>query len=150
MSPTAWVSFCANFSEDRDPADSRCEAVGQYLAVQLRQSGVVVTATDNWRDGGWSVDCSINDKAVYFFVSYYGKPPVQYVLCCTSDRGFIAWLRGIDDISERWELARAVHRIMIGDSHFREIRWYVENGWAAEGTEAWVAEPVVPDAASSS
>jgi hypothetical protein len=141
MFPHAFVSFCADFPEDSDPAESRCEGVGEYLAERLRAAGVSVTYTDNWRDCGWEVRCRINDKPTYFFVTYIGKDPVQYVLCCTSDRGLIAWLRGRDDAPERWNLARSVHRVLRGDPRFREIRWYVERGWGPKGDEPWVPEP---------
>ncbi len=137
----AWASFCADFPSDPDPAELRCETVGEYLAARLREAGLCVTATDNWRDSGWSVDCRVNGKRVYFFVTYYGQAPVGYVLCCTSDRGLVGWLRGVNDVPERWQLARAVHRVLAADSRFREIRWYVEQGWTGNGNDPWVAEP---------
>jgi hypothetical protein len=120
--------------------------ISEYLATQLQKLGVLVTATDNWRDCDWSVDCRIGNKNIYFFVVYYGRPPVEYVLCCTSDVGFFSRLRGINDDSERWELARAVHRVIANDGRFHDIRWYVDRGWAGTGDEPWVAEPPQPRA----
>jgi hypothetical protein len=137
----AWTTFCADFPEDPDPAESRCQGVGDHLATRLRETDICVTGTDSWRDCGYQVDCRVNSKAVYFFVSYLGQWPDQYVLCCTSNRGFFSWLRGISDVPERWKLARAVHRIMVRDPSFKEIRWYIEQGWAAGSDEPWVAEP---------
>jgi hypothetical protein len=148
MAPDAWASFCGRFPEDPDPAESRCAGVGEYLATKLREVGVTVTASDNWRDCGWSVDCRIDGRPIYFFVSYYGKRPVEYVLCCTSDRGLITWLRGINDVSHRWKLAKAVHGVLMGDDRFSEVRWYQE-GWFAKGDEAWSSAPVDPDTAPS-
>src|SRR2546430_9400541 len=124
----AWASFCAEFPEDPDPGESRCTGIGEHLAERLRQAGLCVTGTDFWRDSGYQVDCRVNGKAVYFFVSYVGHRPVEYVLCCTSDRGLLAWFRGVSDSAERWELARSIHRILEADARFQNIRWYVERG----------------------
>ena len=56
---------------------------------------------------------------------------VQYLLCCTSNRGLWGWLTGRDDTADRWQLARAVHAVLTSDSRFTDVRWYVERGWAA-------------------
>src|SRR5947209_8399132 len=120
----AWASFCADFPDDPDPEESRCTGVGEYLAGRLRGAGMCVTGADLWRDCGYQVDCRVNGKAVYFYVAYINRAPAQYVLCCTSDRGLLRWLRGENDIAERWELARSVHRILASDPRFGEIRWY--------------------------
>jgi hypothetical protein len=138
----AWASFRAAFPEAPDPAESRCEAVGEFLADELRRQGTTVEGTDCWRDSGWEVNCRVNGKAVYLFVSYVGRSPVEYVLCCTSDRGLWGWLAGRDDTAERWRLARAVHEALKSDSRFSDVRWYVERGWAG-GTEGpWAPDPV--------
>jgi hypothetical protein len=133
----AWASFCADFPDDPDPEESRCQGVGDYLAARLKEAGVHVVGTDLWRDCGYQVDCLLKGKVIYFFVSYVGQPPVQYVLCCTSNRGLFAWLKGVDDTPERWQLAGAVHGVMAADSRFHDIRWYVERGWMAGGDEPW-------------
>jgi hypothetical protein len=137
----AWASFRADFPEDPDPEESRCEGVGEFIAAGLRRAGIMVEGTDSWRDCGFQVNCQVNANAVYLFVSYIGQGPVQYVLCCTSDRGLWAWLKGRDDTAERWHLARAVHDILRSDSRFRDIRWYPEWGWGPRGNEPWVPEP---------
>ena len=137
----AWASFCADFPEEPDPAESRCEAVGEFLAAGLRRAGITVHGTDSWRDCGWQVNCQVHGKAVYLFVSYAGQGVVQYVLCCTSDRGLWGWLTGRDDTAERWRLARAVHEVLRSDSRFSDVRWYVERGWVAGIENPWVPEP---------
>jgi hypothetical protein len=141
MLPHAWASFCAEFPDDPDPVESRCSGVGEYLAGQLRKAGGSVIGTELWRDCGYEVNCRINGKPIYFYVSYVGLGAVQYVLCCASDRGLIGWLKRVDHTAERWQLANALHRVMAADSHFRDIRWYVERGWAAGGDEPWVRNP---------
>ena len=137
----AWASFRADFPEAPDPAESRCEAVGEFLAAGLRRGGTTVEGTDCWRDSGWQVRCQVNGKAVYLFVSHVGQGPVQYVLCCTSDRGLWGWLAGRDDTAERWQLARAVHEVFMSDSRFNDVRWYVERGWTAGGDSQWARHP---------
>jgi hypothetical protein len=138
----AWASFGADFPEAPDAEETRCEALGEFLAAGLRRRGITVEGTDCWRDCGWQVNCRISGKAVYFFVSYIGQGPVQYVLCCTSDRGLWGWLTRRDDSAERWRLVQAVHEVLIPDSPFNDIRWYVERGWAAGAEDKWVPEPV--------
>ncbi len=137
----AWAAFRADFPEDPDPAESRCEGLGQFLATSLRQTGVAVTGTDCWRDCGWEIDCRINGKAIYCFISYVGQGSVEYALCCTSNHGLIAWLRGINDLPERWELARHIHRVVSTDKRFLEIRWYPESGWTNSGDEPYTLSP---------
>jgi hypothetical protein len=128
MFPHAWASFCAQFPDDSVPSESRCQGIGEYFAGRLRDAGVCVIGTDLWRDCGCEVNCLVNGKPIYFFVSYVGQGAVQYVLCCTSDRGLIGWLKRVDDAPARWQLARELHRIMAADVHFHDVRWYVEKG----------------------
>ena len=141
MAPNAWASFCAKFPEDPNPCESRCAGVGEYLATRLRQAGINVAATGNWRDSGWAVKCQIDGKLIHLFVSYYGKAPLEYILCCTSDRSLLAKFLGTSDVAARWKLAGFVHFVLAGDPRFSDIRWY-HDGWFAKGDEAWCPSPM--------
>jgi hypothetical protein len=140
VASNAWVSFRADFPDDPDPEESRCKALGEYLIAALPRAGVPVLAADSWRDAGWSIDCRIDDRVLYVIVTYPGAPDIDYVLCCTSNVGFFDWLRGRNDASARWTLARIMHQILTNDPRFADIRWY-PTGWYARGDEAWTSSP---------
>lgn len=144
MHPHAWATFAAELPNAADPRESRCQAVGEILAAGLRDGGVVVLEADLWRDSGWEVRCQIDGKPAYCFVSYYGVPPVEYVLCCTSDRGLLDWLRRVDHVPRRWVLARAVDRVLASDDRFCNIRWYIARGWSPGEHSPWVARLETP------
>lgn len=137
----AWATFRSTFPEDCEFPHAPGYPIATYLESKLRESGIEVTAVDLWRDSGWEVDCKINGKRIYLFFLRLLDGSGNWVLCCTSNRGPLAWIRGEDHIEERWELARAVHAVMAQDGRFQDIRWYVERGWNGGGDDPFSDRP---------
>jgi hypothetical protein len=114
--------------------------VAERIARGLAGAGVTVTATDNWRDSGYLVDCVIDGRKVYLVVSFHGDGPRQWVGMCTSDVGMLDRIRGRYPAEQIRLLARAVHEVVQGDGAFADVRWY-RAGWRGAGDEAWESSP---------
>jgi hypothetical protein len=69
-----------------------------------------------------------------------GGTRFQWALCCTSDSGVLAKLKGKDGTTAKRALAGLVSRILDDDERFSDIRWY-PNGWRGGRDEPWKRRP---------
>jgi len=99
-------------------------------------SDVVV---EPWR-GDSAVHVKLEERPVYFFVSYTGLEAWSWVLCCTSERGFIRDTLFGSDAAQVAALADAIDTALRGNEKVSNIRWYPQ-GWSASEADEWTASP---------
>ena len=137
MSESYWVTFDSPLPEDPHP---KGWSIALRLVLALRTAGVSAGEPNNWRDSGYSVNCVIEDAQVHFFLSHIGRPVAQWVLCCTSDRGFF-WRFLYGSVGAKIAtLARLIDEALKSQDGFSSIRWY-PGGWKGDDTESWEESP---------
>lgn len=135
-----WVSFRSTLGDPRGAHPQGLE-VTTRLHQRLVEAGVDCSAVENWRDSGFSIDCQLDNRTVYCFVSQQ-QVPDSWMACCTSDRGILARLFGRPGGPEQTrQLAEAIHECLRLDDSFGDIRWYPD-GWNGSGTETWAPSPL--------
>jgi len=140
MNDDRWASFCSSIdAASSDFPHPKGYAVGEALVAGLRQRNVD-GKLENWRDAGWSIDCTVKGTDVYVVVSYLGQREREWILHCTSDVGVLARLFGTDDAAAKLSLAHLVSDILGNDSRFSNVRWY-PSGWRGRGDEEWTQGP---------
>jgi hypothetical protein len=141
MATNYWVTFASPLPvEDPRLPHPKGYAIARLIHDELSHQGLAVVLLDNWRDVGYSIDCIIDDAPVYLFFTFLGRTTQQYVLCCTSDLGWISRLLGRRDDEQRLKLARAVATVLDNRGEFEDVRWYNE-GWGGLEDEPWTNRP---------
>jgi hypothetical protein len=114
-------------------------SIAHLIRDGLRRVSLAPEEVENWRDVGYSIDCVIDHARVYLFLSFYGRTPQQWALCCTSDLGWWSRLLGKRDDEQRLTLARSVDAVLKGSKEFTDIRWYTQ--WRGGDEEPWADQP---------
>jgi hypothetical protein len=135
-------SFCSRIpAEHPDVSEPKGLLVAERVMSALREQGLVDLKLENWRDVGYSVDCTIDGWSVYCVLSHLGDGEREWILCCTSDIGAVGRLFGRNDESARKKLAKAVDEALHADADFSQVRWYTISGWHGNRDDPWQEHP---------
>ena len=133
-----WVTFVRDVA-----ADHAEHPPGEPLAMRIREGlvarGIDPAKVEVWRDVGYSIDCTIERRAVYLFVSVFERDANLWALCCTSDLGFLGRLRHGSDQPQRRQLATAVDAVLRDDATVTDVRWYPH--WQGRLDAPWTPHP---------
>jgi hypothetical protein len=114
-------------------------AIAKLLYIGLQRAGWSVREIENWRDVGWSLDCSKGEARLECTLAGFGNAWMLQVAVAGS--GWLARLFGRtptprpDDV---WALAKDVHGLLA--SVFQELRWR----WDGPPNANCPAEPPKP------
>jgi hypothetical protein len=141
MTKALWATFASSLPEtDAENPEPKGWLVVSRLVTLLRLAGLAAEEPDNWRDSGYSSNCTVNGRQVYFFVSHVGKGAAQWALCCTADASWLQWFARRESGDEQRILANLINRALQASNEFSDVRWY-STGWFGQGDEPWTSEP---------
>ncbi|HUT92603.1 MAG TPA: hypothetical protein VMY37_24130 [Thermoguttaceae bacterium] len=142
MLPNPHVSFRAELPDDEEFPHPPGYGIARYLHLALEEAGLRPKRIENWRDGGWSIDCPINGKPLYLFFAHARDEERPWLLCCTSDLGLFAkFFRRENHSDQKRQLALAVHHALTADERFSDIRWYTGPHFGFAKDDPWTREP---------
>lgn len=119
-------------------------SIARLLYAGLQDTKWTVSEFDNWRDCGWSLDCS--DGSTRLFIAFSQMEAGEWMLQVAPkyNTGFLGKLLGGSvsaQPSETTELAKLIHTILQGSELFRNYMW-TWDGFPEEENSDW--EPQQP------
>jgi hypothetical protein len=133
------LTFKSTLPEVEEYDHPKGYAIVELLAEELARTGWEVNTPDNYRDIAWSLDCTINDKNIFFFAGYLGTKITDWQLIVCSGLGIIKRLLGKKDEDERILLAQAIHAILSNDNRFSDLKWF--SRYTDSAKDEWYPEP---------
>lgn len=100
------------------------EEVAIYLGEQLAERGVSGIKIDNWRDCGWSIDLTFENKDFYLAIGFVGDGDFDWLLQIQENRKLLDFIRRKDSMAERGRVAELLHELLRSDNSFSEIKWH--------------------------
>ena len=144
------LSQNARFSGFATPDDEFEHPAGASIA-RLLQAGLqdtkwIVAEFDNWRDCGWSLDCSRGKTRLQVAFSQMEEGEWMLQVAPTSNPGFLGKLFGgavSAQPSETAELAKAIHSILQAAGSFSNFMW-TWDGFPEDGNSDSEPHPPKP------
>ena len=133
------LTFKTDFPESSEFDYPKGYSVAKFLQNELARKGIKVHTMDNYDDFAWSVDCQINDKNIFFFVSYLGSKQSEWQLIVCSIIGFFGRFFGWKNENERSILANAIHDILTKDNRFSDLKWF--SRYTDRPSDQWYPSP---------
>ena len=101
-------------------------SIARMLHTGLQDTKWTVTEFDNWRDCGWSLDCSRDNTRLQIAFSQMEEGQWMLQVAPTSNPGFLGRLFGgtvSAQPSETTELAKSIHSILKTSESFSDFMW---------------------------
>lgn len=137
ISQNARFSGCATPDHEFDhPAGA---SIARLLHAGLQDAKWTVAKFDNWRDCGWSLDCSRDHIRLKVALSQMENEQWMLQVAPTSNPGLLGRLFGgfvSAQPSETTELAKAIHYILKTSGSFSDFMWTWDGFPEVDNSEA--------------
>jgi len=118
-------------------------SIARMLHARLQDTKWIVAEFDNWRDCGWSLDCSVDSTRLQIAFSQMEEGEWMLQVAPTSNPSFLGKLFGgavSAQPSETTELAKLIHSILQASEAFRNFMW-TWDGFPEEGNSDSEPQP---------
>jgi hypothetical protein len=123
------VSFKGELSPDSESEHPLGASLGRALEARLRQRFGSTQAMDNWRDSGWVVNLSVNDKPVEVYFGMFNLEEVMWLLAVAplGQPGLLARAFGRkprDFSAELQLICIEVHGLLMSIPSLTDVQWF--------------------------
>ena len=123
------VSFKGQLQPDSEFEHPPGASLGRALEARLRQHFGSVEAMDNWRDSGWVVNLSVNDKPIEVYFALFNPEELTWLLAVTplGQPGLLARAFGRkprDCGAELQSICTEVHRLLASTPNVTNVTWF--------------------------
>lgn len=123
------VSFKGQITPDSEFEHPPGASLGRALEARLRQHFASVEAMENWRDSGWVVNLSVNEKPVEVYFALYDPEEVSWLLAVApvGQPGLLARAFGRkprDFRAELQSICTEVHGLLTSIPNLTDVQWF--------------------------
>ena len=119
------VIFSGKAKPDKEFEHPAGASIARNLKSQLEKEGWIAGEIDNWRDYGWSLECSLSDARMQISLSQMEEGKWMMQISPASVPGFIGRIFGSIVSAQPKDttlLAKSVHKIL-GLDGFADFKW---------------------------
>jgi hypothetical protein len=122
-----FVSFDSDLGKDSTPPGL---GTTRALWESLRNQGISGDEPSEHDDYGWRIDVKVGDERLFLLIQRTTDHDDKdcWLGIVAPMLGFWSRIRRRGDANQV-QLCNALHRILIGDVRFREVRWYTREDW---------------------
>lgn len=145
MSLSQNARFSGTATPDEEFEHPAGASIARLLHGALQESKWSVTDFDNWRDCGWSLDCTHDNTRLQVAFSQMEEGQWMLQVAPASNPGFLGKLFGgtvSAQPSETTELAKLIHAILNASGTFSDFMWPWDGFPEADNSDA---EPQPPN-----
>ncbi|MCZ2343753.1 MAG: hypothetical protein LC104_18445 [Bacteroidales bacterium] len=115
------------------------EELAEYIAEKMTATGLKARIVDVYANSAWWIKLEAEQRMPWALLGYINDGPAEWLLQIYSSVGWFGWLLGRSDESERRLFTGRLQALLVGDPHFRDVRWHSgvwsDSGWSSNPAE---------------